>query len=151
MFHVKQNTHVLRTFDSNSDRISNSLMKIGSIGEMLTAKHYQNLGFTLVRMNYSKKFGEVDLIVRKEDVTHFVEVKSVECVSKHVVFERYRSGVFKPELRVDMEKKLRLQKVIDDWVRIQKYDGVIQFDVAAVYVVSAEKIGYVKIFENVEV
>ncbi|HTL39224.1 MAG TPA: YraN family protein [Methylomirabilota bacterium] len=55
-------------------------MSVGQAGESLVAKHYQNLGFTLLARNYifpeGKQMGEIDLIVIKGQDLVFVEVKT---------------------------------------------------------------------------
>ncbi len=45
------------------------------IGESIALKHYQDLGFSLVQRNLRFKRGEIDLILRKQRLLLFVEVK----------------------------------------------------------------------------
>ena len=47
----------------------------GKEGELLVARYLQQNGYTIITQNYRKRFGEVDLIVQKEDTLAFVEVK----------------------------------------------------------------------------
>lgn len=48
---------------------------IGKYGEEVAAKYLIAHDFEIVEANYSTKFGEIDLIVTKNEVLRFVEVK----------------------------------------------------------------------------
>jgi putative endonuclease len=47
----------------------------GKTGEVLVAQYLQKNGYAIICQNYRKSFGEVDLIVQKDDTLAFVEVK----------------------------------------------------------------------------
>lgn len=48
----------------------------GHFAEAVAARHYATLGFTLVQERWRGEGGEIDLIVRKDDLYVFVEVKA---------------------------------------------------------------------------
>lgn len=50
-------------------------LAFGEKGEQVVADWLQQQGYTIVQRNFSCKFGEIDLIVSKEEVVAFVEVK----------------------------------------------------------------------------
>ena len=50
---------------------------VGRIGEDLALDHYRCAGFTLVARNARTRHGEIDLIVRNEQVTVICEVRTV--------------------------------------------------------------------------
>ena len=50
----------------------------GNIAEDKAADFLQNRGYMIVERNFYSRFGEIDIIVVKENVLHFVEVKSGE-------------------------------------------------------------------------
>jgi putative endonuclease len=54
----------------------NNTKDYGAIGEELAAKELIRQGFSLLCRNYRKKTGEIDIIVQKDGVTYFVEVKA---------------------------------------------------------------------------
>lgn len=47
----------------------------GKEGELLVSQYLKKQGYTIITQNYRKRFGEVDLIVQKDDTLAFVEVK----------------------------------------------------------------------------
>ena len=49
---------------------------VGDIGEEQAASYLRENGFSIVDRNVSSRFGEIDIIVMKDEVLHFVEVKS---------------------------------------------------------------------------
>ncbi len=51
--------------------------KIGLVGERFAEMFLVKHGFTVVGSNFSCRFGEIDIIVRKNNRIHFIEVKSV--------------------------------------------------------------------------
>ncbi len=50
-------------------------IEAGKRGEDLVAQYLQKQGFTIRERNYRKRYGEIDLIVQKDDLLAFVEVK----------------------------------------------------------------------------
>jgi putative endonuclease len=50
---------------------------IGSLGEKIAAEYLRRKGYELLERNWERKTGEIDIIMRKDSVLHFVEVKSV--------------------------------------------------------------------------
>ena len=48
----------------------------GNIAEDRAASFLQEHGFFIIERNFYSRFGEIDIIASKNDVLHFVEVKS---------------------------------------------------------------------------
>ena len=51
--------------------------KIGETGENIAVKFLMKHDFTILDRNYTKKWGEIDIIAEKQDKIYFIEVKSV--------------------------------------------------------------------------
>jgi len=49
---------------------------VGDIGEQRAVEYLQHEGFAIVDRNVSSRFGEIDIIAMKNEILHFVEVKS---------------------------------------------------------------------------
>lgn len=48
---------------------------LGREAEALVASYMQNLGFTILALNYRKLYGEIDIIAANSNVIAFIEVK----------------------------------------------------------------------------
>lgn len=48
----------------------------GQAGEKLAAAYLEERGYLILEKNYRTRWGEIDLITRKEDTIHFFEVKT---------------------------------------------------------------------------
>jgi putative endonuclease len=68
---------------------------LGKDGEALAAKWLQEKGYTILHTNWRHSYYEVDIIASKEEVLHFIEVKT-----------RRNKKFGEPEESVD-EKKIR--------------------------------------------
>jgi Holliday junction resolvase-like predicted endonuclease len=51
--------------------------KTGEIGENIAAKFLVKQGFSIKDRNYTKKWGEIDIVAEKDNKIYFIEVKSV--------------------------------------------------------------------------
>jgi Holliday junction resolvase-like predicted endonuclease len=51
--------------------------KIGEIGENIATKFLMKHGFSIKDRNYTKKWGELDIVAEKDNKLYFIEVKSV--------------------------------------------------------------------------
>lgn len=50
--------------------------EFGQRGENIAAKHYQSLGYQVIYQNYYTRYGELDLVLKKDDKILVVEVKT---------------------------------------------------------------------------
>jgi len=51
--------------------------KTGEIGENIAVKFLVKHGYTIIDRNYTKKWGEIDIVAEKHEKLYFIEVKSV--------------------------------------------------------------------------
>ncbi|QFR50233.1 YraN family protein [Sulfurimonas lithotrophica] len=58
--------------------------KKGDIAEELAAKYLYDHGHEIVDRNFYSRFGEIDIISIKDEVLHFIEVKSAEDYEKAI-------------------------------------------------------------------
>ncbi|HEU0050541.1 MAG TPA: YraN family protein [Patescibacteria group bacterium] len=78
----------------------------GRRGESFAAAYFLQKGFHIVARNWSCRFGEIDLIVEREGVIHFVEVKT-----RHSLNYGY------PEEAITKKKLDHLAKAIEWFLR----------------------------------
>jgi len=48
----------------------------GNLAEDKATLYLENIGFLIIERNFYSRFGEIDIIATKDEVLHFVEVKS---------------------------------------------------------------------------
>jgi len=123
--------------------------KVGSMGEKITAKYYQDQGFSILGFNYLRKWGEIDVIAEKAGKIYFIEVKTVSYGTKLALDQAIANKIWRPEERVDDFKLKKLSRVIDTWLKDKKWTGDWQIDVAAVRIVPRETYATIKIIPNV--
>jgi putative endonuclease len=132
----------------NSSKKQNN-KQIGSWGEKLTAKHYERADFQIIGMNYLKKWGEIDVIARRDNRVHFIEVKTVSYETKGDLERTVSHGAWRPEENVTAYKIKKLSRAIESWLSEYKWDGKWQIDVASVRIVPRETFATIKIIDNI--
>ena len=123
--------------------------KIGNDGELLAANYYKRKGFEVLQMNYLRKWGEIDIIVKKDNKVHFVEVKTVSYETKAYLEAAVLRGTHRPEENVHDYKLKKLARASETWILEHNWQGDIQIDVAAVRVVPRETYATIKIIDNI--
>jgi len=48
----------------------------GNLAEVKAVAYLQARGFQIIEQNFYSRFGEIDIIVQKDGILHFIEVKS---------------------------------------------------------------------------
>ena len=94
----------------------------GRWGESLAARHYERLGFDVIDRNWRTRTGELDLVLRRDDLLVFCEVKTRRT-------DRYGP----PALAVDRGKQRRIRALAAEWLREHPTRGLeVRFDVVAI-------------------
>lgn len=126
--------------------------KFGNLGEDLACRFLMKQSFNIVERNYLKKCGEIDIITKKDNIIHFIEVKSVswETIS-NVSHETRDIDTYRPEDNIHQWKLERLSKTIQLYLleRNVSPETDWQFDVVTVYIDKINRVSKVKILENV--
>ncbi len=123
--------------------------KIGKIGEDIACKFLIKRGFAVTERNYWKKCGEIDIIVTKKNLLHFIEVKTVSRENiKNILI---RNDDYRPEDNLHKWKLERLSKTIQTYLfeKNTPEDFNWQFDVIVVFLDTKEKIAKVRFLENI--
>ena len=96
--------------------------KIGDEGEKVAEKFLKKNGYSILERNYLKKWGEIDIIAKKEGIICFVEVKAMDA-----------SRNFLPEQNVNIMKQRRLIRAAQSYLMENKLlDAPWQIDVIIV-------------------
>lgn len=78
----------------------------GALGENIAVQFLQKKGYTILERNYSKPWGEIDIIALRNNVVRFVEVKAVRVPEGALSRE---NGDYFPEEQIHAAK---LQKIV---------------------------------------
>ena len=95
---------------------------LGPWGESLAAQYLKNKGYTVLACNYSCRFGEIDLVVKKRGILAFVEVK-LRKSSQFVQAREY----------VDRRKQNRVLATAQLWLSENPTTLQPRFDVIEIY------------------
>jgi putative endonuclease len=104
-------------------------IKTGSKGETLAAEFLEKKGFEIVVRNYRWGKGEIDLIVRRDDWTVFVEVKT-----------RSSRAFGQPEEFVTLAQARRIYDAAEEYIFSTDWQGHVRFDVISVMVHQDERV-----------
>ena len=120
--------------------------KIGKLGEDVACKFLMKHGFSILERNYTKKWGEIDIVAKKESKIYFIEVKSKSSIfNKDVIHETNR-----PEENMHPWKLKRLSRTVQTYLIHNRIGNIPwQFDLLVVYLDVVNKKARVKVIENI--
>ena len=123
--------------------------KTGDIGENIAIKYLKNKGFSILETNYLKRWGELDIVAKNMDITHFIEVKTVSHETKKHLERALGSDTWRPEEQVHTFKLHQIEKALETWISENAYEGEWVIDVIAIHMVVDEKYATVNHIENI--
>ncbi len=110
--------------------IGTNKSSIGPLGEEIAENFLENHDFVIIQRNYRKTFGEIDIIAKKQEILHFIEVKSVSRITNCKNFEDYH----RPEDNVDYSKMRKIRRTIEVYLNDINDESEWQFGVITVKV-----------------
>lgn len=127
----------------NMANINKNSREKGNDGEDIACKYLVGHGFLIQDRNYLKKWGEIDIIAVKDDITHFIEVKSV-------IDDGNLNG-HRPEDNVHEFKLKKLRRVIQTYLNDKKYDRDAEFKFHVITVRTEKATGksFIRFIENI--
>jgi putative endonuclease len=121
----------------------------GKIGEEIASDFLVKNGYSILDRNYWRKWGEIDIICRKNEIVHFVEVKTVSYETRQNLEWAVTHETWRPEELVHRFKLHQIEKALQTWIGEKNYTGEWSIDVAAVRIVPRETFATVNLIENV--
>jgi len=116
---------------------------VGTLGEDVACMFLIRKGYRIVTRNYRRSMGEIDIVAKKGESLHIVEVK---CMSVED-FSRERNQ--EPEDMVTASKLRKLRRVSecfnDEYVRGREA----QIDLVTVLIHRHQKVARCKLYENI--
>lgn len=123
------------------NRLKKGTNEIGRLGEDIAGRYLEDRGYKIVERNYRKKWGEIDIVAKKSNSLHFVEVKAG--ISRE-------TGGYRPEEHVHSKKLERLHRTIQSYLVEHKQEDVDwQLDVLAVDLSQENKTARCRFLENI--
>src|SRR5665647_776954 len=95
--------------------------KIGELGENIATKFLVKQGYSILERNYTKKWGEIDIVCEKNRKIYFIEVKSVSRSDLSVV-TRETLDEYHPEDNMHPWKLKRMSRTIQTYMMSNKLD-----------------------------
>lgn len=96
--------------------------KIGRKGEKKARKYLRKKGYRILKKNYTRDFGEIDIIAETYTRIVFVEVKT-----------RQEDPMFRPAAAVNFKKRKTITRVANYYLKCNPTDKKIRFDIIEVY------------------
>lgn len=131
--------------------------KIGEIGENVACKFLVKHGFTILERNYTKKWGEIDIVAQRQEngglKLYFIEVKAVTRDLSNVSRITSKDGLdqYRPEDNMHPWKLKRLSRTIQTYL-VSKHVSERtewQFDLLVVFLDMNNKKARVKVVSDV--
>ena len=120
--------------------------KTGEIGENVAVKFLMKHSFSILDRNYTKKWGEIDIVAEKDTKVHFIEVKSIS----RETFSKEMLDQYNPEDNMHPWKLKRLSRVIQTYI-LQKNldDREWQLDLLVVFLDTKNKKAKIKVVKDI--
>jgi len=93
--------------------------KIGEIGENIACKFLMKHNFKILDRNYTKKWGELDIVAEKQKRIYFIEVKSVSRETRNGV-NHETNYEYRPEENMHPWKMKRMARTIQTYLLSKK-------------------------------
>ena len=114
--------------------------KIGKLGENIACRFLHNKGFRIIARNFWRKWGEIDIVAKKDRIVHFVEVKTVSSSFSRTSVDKRENregnsstgNNYRPEENVHPQKLRRIHRAIQSYLIEQNTEEDWQIDVVAV-------------------
>ena len=119
--------------------------KTGNIGESIAADFLQRKGFRIMKRNYLKPWGEIDIIAEKEGIVHFVEVKTL---SRENFGDVSREMDHQPEDLVDIRKLRKVARTAETYMNTAKDGREYQVDVIGVVMSHKTRTAHCRLIEQ---
>ena len=123
--------------------------KTGEIGENVAVKFLVKHNFLILDRNYTKKWGEIDIIAKKSNKLYFIEVKSVTRETLSDV-NRETLDQYNPEDNMHPWKLKRMARTIQTYLLSKNLDEKEwQVDLLVVFLSLKDKNAKIKVVKDI--
>jgi len=113
--------------------------KTGAAGEKAAEDFLRKKGYRILERNFQTKFGEIDLVCRKDKVMVFVEVKT-----------KTSDEFGEPWEMVNQRKLEQVERMGEVWNMKNNWQGLCRIDVVGVWLDNKGQVDKIEHWENVE-
>jgi len=113
--------------------------KTGAAGEKAAEDFLRKKGYRILERNFYTKFGEIDLVCRKDKVMVFVEVKT-----------KTSDEFGEPWEMVNQRKLEQVERMGEVWNMKNNWQGLCRIDVVGVWLDNKGQVDKIEHWENVE-
>ena len=121
--------------------------ELGDIGENIACEYLERRGFEILERNYLRKWGEIDIVAKRNGVIRFIEVKSL--AQELGQTEDVSHATYRPEENMHPQKLRRLSRTIQTYLLEKRLETDWQLDLVTVRIDQAKRIGRVEMLENI--
>jgi putative endonuclease len=123
--------------------------KTGELGENIAVKFLLKQDFSILERNYTKKWGEIDIVAKKDNKIYFIEVKSV--AREDLSSVSHETSNYRPEDNMHPWKLKRLSRTIQTYLLSEKIldDKEWQVDLLVVFLDQKNKKARVKVVSDI--
>ena len=123
--------------------------KTGELGENLAVKFLMKQGYKILDRNYTKKWGELDIVAEKGNKVYFVEVKSICRDISAVTRETLDS--YHPEDNMHPWKLKRLSRAIQTYMLQKDFSDDLewQVDLMVVFIDKERRKARIKVVNDI--
>ncbi|MFC1663104.1 YraN family protein [Patescibacteria group bacterium] len=101
--------------------------KLGQAGEIMADEYLQRGGFKILERNYHTRYGELDIVAQKNEVVHFIEVKTRSGTSygsaKEALTRSKQHRLWQAGMRYMEQKNVKVSDYQFDLITISKVAG----------------------------
>ena len=121
--------------------------EIGKTGERITKSFLMKQDFEVIETNYRTRYGEIDLVAKKDSKIHFVEVKSVKVRDLNSI----KGLSVVPEDNLTQAKWSKFVVSVEAYLRHRNvpHETRWQIDLACVYINTETREGRVVFKQNI--
>src|SRR3990167_10323362 len=95
---------------------TSNTQKIGEIGENVAVKFLMKRNFLILDRNYTRKWGELDIVAEKDGKIYFIEVKSVSYLPDGALVKAGEISDLRPEENMHPWKLKRMARIIQTYL-----------------------------------
>jgi len=117
----------------------------GGLGEEVACIYLERRGFTVVDRNYTKPWGEIDIVAEKDGIVHFIEVKAV---SRGTFDDGSRESDYRPEELATRAKLHKVSRTATLYMESKRDEREYQVDVIGVLLDQEKKVARCRFFDQ---